>query len=777
MNKKKTKLITILLASALGVSATVGGALFGSGVLSAADETQTTYLAGDIFVGKEAQVDATSTVTKFRFTDSGTVTYNKRSVALTWKEDATTTKYFSTKFTLTDANFTTLALTMETGAATATKDEKAVNQLVFNNDNGTIKVTVNDQTVANSTVTVELNQPITVSFTKDGADYGEYTVKVEQGSVVSPVGVFTNIGANYAQYVAGSISPLYFEATLPENGEDCVVQFEELNGQSFALTDGELVDNAKPVLVVNNQINSFQLGATFPTDVQAVDVLDRLVTVSKKFYQFNPETAESEIEYHTLTNNTTFMETSYGDGKTVYGEYGAEYVSIQYHLEDEVWKGETARAEYELVWYADAAYTPNDVNGAPSTISYILLDKNQEGPTYTFLTANHTTKENNLVDKQAEIDNYQALITEAATDLFVGTNSYIYLPSLVGLIEDNDGYQNLEFSVSYARQNLENKSSVTGLAYDELKFSVTDVGMYEFKIFANDPADNQMKYYIDGQLEELTTNNVWDIDEIPSFTFYVQPTEMKIEEDSISSRKTTKVLDTTYTLDDINVLGLTGTASEEYGLYRVNVAAFNLAMGQNYLQLNDLYNVTYEELADKAQGRTGGLAKDEEITFFLTIYAECLVDEINNAAVTVADLLDVDNGLFTKIEEYDSRIDETAHAEEWAKNNKYNWKPSSQSFTTAEEGTYVMLASYTSPDVSALKAAAYRVIIAEDEVDVLEGESDWLERNLASVILFSIGGVMGIIIIILLLIKPSDETLEEVDATNEKSARKKRDKK
>ena len=55
------------------------------------------------------------------------------------------------------------------------------------------------------------------------------------------------------------------------------------------------------------------------------------------------------------------------------------------------------------------------------------------------------------------------------------------------------------------------------------------------------------------------------------------------------------------------------------------------------------------------------------------------------------------------------------------------------------------------------------VISIEQKNDVLPGESDWLKNNIASVILFSIAGVMLILIIVLLLIKPSDETLEDVD--------------
>ena len=65
MNKKKTKLITTIVASALGLSATLGGALVGNGALTFADTTPTTYLAGDVFTGKNSTVDVSGDMVKF----------------------------------------------------------------------------------------------------------------------------------------------------------------------------------------------------------------------------------------------------------------------------------------------------------------------------------------------------------------------------------------------------------------------------------------------------------------------------------------------------------------------------------------------------------------------------------------------------------------------------------------------------------------------------------------------------------------------------------------
>ena len=65
------------------------------------------------------------------------------------------------------------------------------------------------------------------------------------------------------------------------------------------------------------------------------------------------------------------------------------------------------------------------------------------------------------------------------------------------------------------------------------------------------------------------------------------------------------------------------------------------------------------------------------------------------------------------------------------------------------------------------RAAAYMVVVVESKTAVIEGDDnfgEWIEQNLVSVILFAIAGVMLILIVILLLVKPSDETLEDVDA-------------
>ena len=74
------------------------------------------------------------------------------------------------------------------------------------------------------------------------------------------------------------------------------------------------------------------------------------------------------------------------------------------------------------------------------------------------------------------------------------------------------------------------------------------------------------------------------------------------------------------------------------------------------------------------------------------------------------------------------------------------------------------------------RASAYKVVIVETEEDVAEGESKvlaWMRNNKVSVILFGVAALMLVLIVILLLVNPSEETLEDVDREVKEKAKKK----
>ena len=67
------------------------------------------------------------------------------------------------------------------------------------------------------------------------------------------------------------------------------------------------------------------------------------------------------------------------------------------------------------------------------------------------------------------------------------------------------------------------------------------------------------------------------------------------------------------------------------------------------------------------------------------------------------------------------------------------------------------------------------MVEVRNPIDTIPGQSQWLEENVVSVVLFAISGVLAIIVVVLFLVKPNEKKLEEVDL--EKLKGKKKDKK
>lgn len=777
MKNGKTKTLSILLASALGAASFVGG-LFTSSVFSADEPTPVTYTASEVFGTSSASLQTDGGdggYVQMQFSDNGKVTFKQRDLALKWAT-ANGAQYMSMTFDL-DANFATFAIVLESSSAYATKDKKTTNTLTFTNTSGVFTAQVNDDENSKQTL-ADVNE-IVVSLAHSD-EYGAFTVLVDG----LDCGEFVNVGDNFAEYASSSattpLQPLAFKATLPQDAtEKTVMTFRELNGQPFNLTEGKITDQAKPVICVNDDINTFSLGTKFSVDYEAVDVLDKSISVTETYYQYDPddwkdaEMTKDKIEYKSLTSDVAFKYTTYDDNgtskyvfdSTFNGKTGREFVSIKLTAPDDTFKGDNAIA-YELAWFANQTETFND-------IKYIVIDKNDNAPMYKY--AGGVTKED-----------YQALVTENAKGLEAGSNTEFYLPSLVGYITDDEGYKNLKFTISYksSANTSDSPTNNTGRSPSNLKFTVSQAATYEFKVFAEDKAGNKMVYLDDECVNkncadanctnekhrkvEITTDNVWDIDAIPAFRFTVSAPSLKIEDPTSNSGRM-DLVSKGGMYDDFSVDAVGDSAANAKTtskLYRVDMLAFNETNPTYALESEDFYEITYEEIATEAKKR--GIATEDVPEFFLDVYVSLLATK---KGVTAQQIWDAN--VFVEVEEFNSAIDEELHPDAWDKSNKYNWSASSRSFTAAEEGTYFVLAVYEDKDVSTLKAAAYKVVTVSAANDKLPGESDWLKNNVVSVVLFSIAAVMLVLIIILLLIKPSDETLEDVDvAVKEKKNKK-----
>ena len=766
MKNGNTKTLSILLASALG-AASFGGALFASNVVSADDPTPVTYTASEVFGTSSATLNTDGTYVAMQFSDNGKVTFKQRDLALKWATELGA-QYMSITFDL-DANFATFSIVLESSSAYATKDKKTTNTLTFTNTSGVVTAQVNGdesnkQTLADTT-------DITVRLAASD-DYGAFAVLVDD----MECGDFINVGDNFAEYASSSattpLQPLAFKATLLDTtGEKTVMTLKDINGQPFDLTDGKITDQAKPVICVNDDINTFSLGTTFSVDYEAVDVLDKSVSVTETYYQYDPddwkdaEMTKEKIEYKSLTSDVPFKYTAYDDNGTqkyvfdgeFNGKKGREFVSIKLTAPDDTYKGDNA-VVYELAWYVEES-AMNPKTETFNDIRYIVVDKNDNAPMYEY--AGGITPAN-----------YQELVTENAKGLEAGSNTEFYLPSLVGYIADDEGYKNLKFTISYksSANTSDSPTNNTGRSPSNLKFTVSQAATYEFKVFAEDKAGNKMKCLDnDGKEVEVTTDNVWDLDNIPAFRFTVSAPSLKIEDPTSSSGRMDMV-SKGGTYDDFSVDAVGDSAANAKTttkLYRVDMLAFNQANPTHAFEAEEFYEITYEEIATAAKNRTR--QPDQDVSeFFLEVYVSLLAER---KGITAQQIWDAD--VFVEVEEFNSAIDEEEHPDAWDKSNKYNWNASSQSFTAAEEGTYLVFAVYEDKDVSTLKAAAYKVVTVSAANDKLPGESDWLKNNVVSVILFSIAAVMLVLIIILLLIKPSDETLEDVDvAVKEKKNKK-----
>ncbi len=789
MKRKKSTAITLTLAAAV-VSATLGGALLGKNVSSSADDAATYELTNVFTVSNDATVAADSTdaaKTAFTLPNDGSVTF-ARNLAFKWFEKSDSANYLTLKFSFKDANFKTVTFSFDSPSAWATKDDKATNVVTFTkNAEGNVEVKVNGN-AATTIAAADVNKALTLQLgEKTDANDGEFTVSLSvdgTAQTMSEDSKFTNVGANYATYSKSSKTyPLVVTAELADDAAEnasTVVLLSEINGQKFdELTeDGKVTDNAAPVLVLNEILDGFTLGTAFSLDYTVVDVLYKsTVTPSLTYYQYDPTVTEelTEEEYRELDTSVYFLERGYwkgeGDAKewtSMFKENKAEYYSIKAELDDG-----SKSANIDLSWYA----TSNAVKTF-SSVAYIKADNNKDGATYSNISLDDVNYKNRVAVEWEEYGGYEkfdADLTAAAKDKTAGSNSTVNIPSMKWLINDNNGYRNLKFTISYYKPSSSTGSPSTnsGLSYNGLTISVEEQGEYEFKVFAVDGADNAMKYYDeDGELVSVTSDNVWDIEEIPSFSFYIANTGIQVEEpDSASDKKDTVLLNKTYTMDDIDVTGVTSTLKEDYALYKIDLSKYNETATRKISQ-SALTSVDYEKL--NAALDISSAENKDYFGVYLTAYAKLLAEglDIDSTDGNVAKIV----ACFEKIGEVGDRKNGAMDEDGNYIYEDYNWSATSQSFSTIEEGMFFILADYSEAEQTAVRATAYKLVIVDSEADSIKGETEWLKNNVASVVLFSIAGVLLILIIILLLVKPSDETLDDVDAKAKKAEKKKKNK-
>ena len=795
MKRKNLNKLALVLASA-SVATAFGGLMLSNSVSVVADEP-VKYEISKIFAGTNAVLDAQDNTTAFSVSNGGSVRF-KSNLAYKWQSAKDQSEYLNLTFAFKDTNFTTVSFDFETNSAWATKEDKATNTVEFKKGASDYIVAINGKDVM-TVAAADINKDMKLSLSESAtAKDGEFIVSLKVGDVAATVTdaencKFVNVGAYYSAYSFDKMNPLSIKATIPTDADadhdETVILLKNINGQAFnALgTDKRIVDDTAPVMVVNEDIDGFLLGSTFSLDYTVVDVLKKdIASADKKltYYQYNPNNLDGvkTEDYKTLDSSVYFTDTVYTDTATneqttVFKELGAEYVSVKSSISDG-----TNTAEVDLSWYAK---TTREID----SVVYIPVDKNADGAKYTFVTANESTSKNDF-DESVYVNSeaykyFMNALNEEAASKSAGSNATVNIPSLKWFINDNNGYRNLKFTISYKTPTSDTASTSSNLSYQSLKLSVAEEGTYQFKIFATDKLGNPMKYYDeDGVLVDVAAANIWDIEQIPYFTFTINNQGLSIDssKDTASTRKTSVLLNKTYTFADIQVTGA-DSIQEKYALYRVDFNKYNAtAESGKKLTQSALSNIAFAEINNEIEKYKNSsnanytvyqtaVATGNYFDLYLTAYAKLLAVQIGVSTTNTEEIAKI-KSCFVAIDEYDSRITEENAPTEWNAYNKYKWQPKSQSFYTKEEGSYIVVADYYEKLLPSVRISAYKVVNVESEADVIKGESEWLKNNATSVVMFSIAGVMFIFIIILLLVKPSDETLEDVDKKAKKQAKK-----
>lgn len=716
MKKYKFRLITLIAAFLLFLGAAIGG---GISLIRAKAED---YTPASIFsvgsnggaVGASEETNGESYV-QFSFADNDDAVHFRRDLALKWYESKGEVRYFNTEFSFPEVNFTTFTLSFESAQESVSKDGTTKNAIVFKaeGDKMTAACKYADEELGTG-VEVDVSAGVKLSFANDVN--GDFDVKV--GETV--IGKAKNIGGYFMEYFSTASStprvPMTFQTELQEGKSEQLVYMKSLNGQSFLLTDGKVVDNAAPALVVNEKINSFPLGYRFSLSYEVVDVCDESVSVTREYAVYKaPADGEEkkDVSYETLSTSTYFMPQSEGSKE--------EAVSVRFKLDDgrTLTGGDDEQNAY-LSWYVD----PNLIK-TYDDVDYIPVKRDSEGPSYVCITS---VSETSALDETNEAYlAYAEAVKEASKGLNAGTGAYFYLPSLRGLIvDDNTDYSGMKFSVYYKTQFSSSSNSETSLNYNALKFSVKDEAEYSFRVIATDKLGNQMQVYDEGRLVTVNSTNVWELDCIPQFTFSAKTTGVTIEE---PGEQSLGYRDSTYTVSSFKIVAIEGY-DVEYSLYYFNQ--------DKYGEKNNGATPTYSDMVKSAQS-----------------YEEYL-DEIRPYD--------------TSVEEGDPAWDNT--------DNDYEWNASARTFRPQKSGFYFVKASVTDKVYwNEGTKTAYQVIEVRNPIDSYAGETYWLQNNIVAVVLFGISAVLLIAIIVLFIVKPSDKKVEEVDLGKLKGKKDKKNKK
>ena len=798
MNRTKFKITIFALALAFVMSvAAFFGINFGGSRAARAAGTVSVHGSsiftsfGDgasVYVYKESkedggQPDSTDTgYTMFSLGyDSDNISYRK-NLAYNWYEqseeevteegsDETTivkgdvvNGMFNMEIGFKNTYFEKFIIAFESQQYSKTEDGKTVNYILFfpEGESG-VKVLITDDKDAtaedvesNAVLSVE---HIYIKFVSklDGGKYGVIvsnnaeSVAADDNSVY---GTLENVGGNYAKYSSSSTTPVYpliFSAKFAEekeNDETAQMVLYRLNNQEFLVKNasssisedkhvwsgGTVTDDTPAVLCLNKEISSLKTGGSVSFDYQAIDVLRSSPSAVLHYYilkcedldkddiDFNDHTDDRfvEVESNFLLDSdvSDYLPTLYDDGGRGYGSNFKIDMAVKVFAEvkDTGTNGEVSHVF--LDWYI-----PEDLKLSIGGYDFIAVGENKNGVTF------NTSAEKSWDEIVKE---YQEKVTEAAKDLSAGSSSYFYVPSAENLfVDDATAYTDMKISIYYYSST---QSSNTSLATNNLSINVSKPGSYRFTLYATDADGNNM-YYIDkdGKVVDFSSSEIWEIygdedrhDYLPWFEFKVDYKGVEFKE--VPGKQNTAYVGTTYTSASFDINGVDGSYTTKYRLFRFERA--------------DYYAYTLQT--------TG-----KGVTF------------------TYEDFLKVMDDLFENNRTFFYEIKQVNESDEdYEEFKDYNWSSTTTSFTPLDGNAfYYMRAEVTDNEYNTDPVTFSLSVVASFEAKELKGDSEWLQNNVASVILLSVAGVSLVAIILLLVIKPKNK--EDIDVQYEKMNEKK----
>lgn len=770
-------------AGVVSVDATLNGSVF-------------SMTGANLVVTNPDPDDENSQYTMFTFGDNEDVVWLRKHLAYSWwqkqpdeekNEDGIVTVIehevehglFNMEIGFRAMNFEKFVITFESQQYSKTEKNKTVNYIIFfpNADHSAVTAIVTDDKDATVSGADTYFAPdrISIRFVDTAKEEFPETVAAgEYGVAISPVdstaeitGVMKNIGGTYSKYSSSSTTPVYplifsAEFAKSEDGKESEEKPVEqmvlysLNNQSFKVTKdsakeddshefykgGTVTDNTPAVVCLNTEISHLNVGGSVKLDYQSIDVLRSSPTPTLYYYLLSVDDYKKDDVTAKNYNDYKDVETSDKSGRfkevktdtlldsdsVYYKPVGsdldgfAENLNVDMAVKVFVKVLDTSGGEESYVffdWYLDDAHKLN-IQGT----DFIAVGKDDLGVTYNYGEGKTAFTQDNEVLKK-----YQAKVDEAAKDLSAGSLSYIYLPSAEELFSDNaTAYSNMKISIYYYYGN--NKSQNSSLAYNNLSINITQADSCWFTLYATDVANNKM-YYMDGdERVEFSTGDIWDIfadeerhDFLPWFHFKVDYKGVQFKE--TPGQQSTAHVGTQYDSASFEINGVENGYETKYRLFLFNRAKYY---------------------------------KDTGITFTYQQFIENM-DKLYEGAET--------RSYFKEIKEV------TETDEDYEEFKDYQWSTTSTSFVPQDGNAfYYMRAEVTDTAYNVDPVTSSLAVVASEEAKALKGDSEWLQNNIASVVLLCVAGVSLIAIILLLVIKPKSKEDIDVQFEQEKSKKK-----